>query len=94
VLGACPVLAMPNTPAHVAVGYAWLSAVPSTAALVLPLPLRYAKPFPQGSVQTAALALRDVVEGGYDHFLLHFGDLSYGEGDVSDWDHWARVMLE
>jgi hypothetical protein len=45
-----------------------------------------------GSVQTAALALRDVVEGGYDHFLLHFGDLSYGEGDVSDWDHWATQV--
>ena len=45
-----------------------------------------------GSVQTAALALRDVVSGGYDHFLLHFGDLSYGEGDVSDWDHWATQV--
>jgi len=45
-----------------------------------------------GSVQTAALALRDVVSNGYDDFVLHFGDLSYGEGDVSDWDHWATQV--
>ena len=45
-----------------------------------------------GSVQTAALALRDVVSKGYDDFVLHFGDLSYGEGDVSDWDHWATQV--
>ena len=32
------------------------------------------------------------MSGGYDHFLLHFGDLSYGEGDVSDWDHWATQV--
>ena len=45
-----------------------------------------------GSVQTSALALRDVVSFGFDDFVLHFGDLSYGEGDVSDWDHWATQV--
>lgn len=45
-----------------------------------------------GSVQTAALALRDIVSHGFDDFVLHFGDLSYGEGDVSDWDHWATQV--
>ena len=43
-------------------------------------------------MQTAALALRDVVSGGFADFVLHFGDLSYGEGDVSDWDHWATQV--
>ena len=42
-----------------------------------------------GSVSTAQGALRDVLDG-WDNFILHFGDLSYGEGDVSDWDHWGR----
>jgi hypothetical protein len=45
-----------------------------------------------GSVQTSALVLRDALAHGFDHFLLHFGDLSYGEGDVSDWDHWATQV--
>ena len=45
-----------------------------------------------GSVQTAALALRDVTSKGFDNFVLHFGDLAYGEGDVSDWDHWATQV--
>jgi hypothetical protein len=45
-----------------------------------------------GSVQTAALVLRDAVARGFDDFVLHFGDLSYGEGDVSDWDHWATQV--
>ena len=40
-----------------------------------------------GSVQTSALVLRDILDG-WDSFVLHFGDLGYAEGDVSDWDHW------
>jgi hypothetical protein len=42
-----------------------------------------------GSPSTAAYALRDVLDG-WNSFILHFGDISYGEGDVSDWDHWAH----
>jgi hypothetical protein len=44
-----------------------------------------------GSVSTAAGALRDVLDG-WNGFVLHFGDMSYGMGDVSDWDHWAREI--
>ena len=44
-----------------------------------------------GSPATAAFALRDILDG-YNSFVLHYGDMSYGMGDVSDWDHWGKEI--
>ncbi|GAB9466860.1 Calcineurin-like phosphoesterase [Globisporangium polare] len=41
---------------------------------------------------TAARVFVDVAGGGYDSFLLHFGDISYARGEGSVWDKFFHLI--
>ncbi|CAH0515206.1 unnamed protein product [Peronospora belbahrii] len=45
-----------------------------------------------GAVSTAARVFQDVSAGGYDSFLLHFGDISYALSVSFAWDHFFRLI--
>ncbi|OQR92284.1 calcineurin-like phosphoesterase [Achlya hypogyna] len=41
---------------------------------------------------TALRVFEDVVARGYNHFLLHFGDISYARGNVLQWDKFFALL--
>ncbi|RQM13374.1 hypothetical protein DD237_006666 [Peronospora effusa] len=45
-----------------------------------------------GSESTAARAFKDVIEGEYDSFLLHFGDISYARSQGHVWDQFFHLI--
>ncbi|CAI5738639.1 unnamed protein product [Hyaloperonospora brassicae] len=44
------------------------------------------------AISTAVRSYQDVVDGGYDSFLLHFGDISYARGHAHVWDEFFHVI--
>uniref|UniRef100_M4B968 Purple acid phosphatase n=1 Tax=Hyaloperonospora arabidopsidis (strain Emoy2) TaxID=559515 RepID=M4B968_HYAAE len=44
------------------------------------------------AISTAVRSYQDVVGGGYDSFLLHFGDISYARGHAHIWDEFFHVI--
>lgn len=45
-----------------------------------------------GSASTAERVFADVINGDYDSFLLHFGDVSYARSVGYIWDHFFHVI--
>ncbi|CAI5729725.1 unnamed protein product [Peronospora farinosa] len=45
-----------------------------------------------GSESTAARVFKDVIEGEYDSFLLHFGDISYAQSQGHVWDKFFHLI--
>eukprot|EP00944_MAST-04C_sp_MAST-4C-sp1_P011916 g11916.t1 len=46
----------------------------------------------QEGMTTATNVMRDVFTGGYNDFLLHFGDISYARGQAWQWEKWFHVV--
>ena len=46
----------------------------------------------QEGMTTATNVMKDVFTGGYNQFLIHFGDISYARGQAWQWEKWFHVV--
>lgn len=44
------------------------------------------------ATSTAVRSFQEVLSGGYDSFLLHFGDISYARGQAFMWDQFFHIV--